>query len=254
MEKNNLTQAIGIIPVRYDSTRLPGKPLIDICGKSLLQRTWEGVSQSNTLQKIIVAIDDERIAELCLNIGAEYIMTPSSLPSGTDRVAYAYNAMEEDFDIILNIQGDEPFLTGDLIDKLVCSFAESESDVATLVKKIQTFEELEDPNIVKVVLDSDNNAMYFSRSPIPYIRDIEKKDWLTNLTFWKHIGVYAYRKNSLFKFIVLPVSNYEKAERLEQMRLLETGAKYLCVQTDADLIGVDTPEDLEKVRSILEIK
>ena len=244
-------QAIGFIPARYSSTRLPGKPLIEIHGKPLLQWVWEAACQSTTLRRIVVATDDERIAEFCFMIGAEFVMTPPELPSGTDRVRYAYKEINEESQIILNLQGDEPLITGKIIDKLITQFAKSGSDVGTLVRKIKSFDELVNPSIVKVVMNNNRSAIYFSRHEIPYIRDISKEEWLKHHDFWKHIGVYVYRHDILDKFGKLDKSELENLEKLEQLRLLQEGCTIHCVEIDKDLIGVDTPADVDIVKEKL---
>ncbi|MFC2130356.1 3-deoxy-manno-octulosonate cytidylyltransferase [Bacteroidota bacterium] len=251
--KTGNTRIIGIIPSRMGSTRLPGKPLLDICGKPLIQRVWEAAKRSVQLQRIIVATDDERIAGICKDIGAECVMTPSELPSGTDRIMRAYEILKENADIVVNIQGDEPLLYGEIIDELLGKFIESQADVGTLIKRITTLEEIEDPSVVKVEIKPNMTAKCFSREPIPYLKELPKEEWLNQATFWKHIGVYAYKIDALWKFVSLPVSESEKKERLEQLRLLETGAVYYCMETDAELMGVDTPEDLERVRDYFKI-
>jgi 3-deoxy-manno-octulosonate cytidylyltransferase (CMP-KDO synthetase) len=246
----NEISAIAIIPARHASTRLPGKPLLDIAGKPLLQRVWESVLSSVYLNRVIIATDDAKIAELCDMIGAEYVMTPPDLPSGSDRIMYAYNEIGEDAGIIVNVQGDEPFMTGEIIDNLIDEFIKSNADVGTLVCPIKHSNELTDPSVVKVVIAENSTAMYFSRSPIPFFRDLAPEEWLNKRKYYKHIGVYAYQTESLNRFTTLPPSELELTEKLEQLRLLEFGAKYLCVETDAELIGVDTYEDLERVRKI----
>jgi len=159
--------------------------------------------------------------------------------------------LKEDADIILNLQGDEPLIKADVIDLLINQFALSNADVGTLIKKINTNDELFDPSVVKVVIDNNNYALYFSRSPVPHVRDTMPESWLNNNNYWKHIGIYAYRKESLLNFANLSPSKLEQAEKLEQLRLLEHGAKYLCVETDINLIGVDTKEDIVEVEKIL---
>lgn len=243
---------IAIIPARWASSRFPGKPLADLCGKPLIQWIWEAACRSNLLDRIIIATDDERIAECAFDFGAEYAMTPSNLPSGTDRIIYALDELNETADIVLNIQGDEPLLNGKIIDSLLNAFTLSDTDVGTLVKRIYSKIELFDKSVVKVVLKSDNTALYFSRNVIPYIRDVDKDELLDKFQFWKHIGIYAYKTPSLRQFQSLSVSSLENAEKLEQLRLMECGAKFLCVETDAELIGVDTPADLENVKNIIQ--
>jgi len=237
---------IALIPARFGSTRLPGKLLMDINGKPLLQRVWESASKAMLIRRIVIATDDERIAELCMNIGAEFIMTPKDLNSGTDRIAFAYKELEEEADIIINIQGDEPMITGPLLDNLARSFALSHSDAGTIVKKIDNSTDLEDPSVVKVVMDKNSNALYFSRNAIPFVRDTDKTNWLIKHEFWKHIGIYIYRKNTLLNFVLLNPTELEMAEKLEQMRLLQNGLKIKCIQTEQQLIGIDTPEDYRK--------
>lgn len=243
---------LGIIPARYSSTRLPGKVLVDINGKPMLQRVWEAACRSKHLSRIIIATDDEKIENLCFNIGAEYVMTPKDLSSGTERAIYAYKLLNEDSEIILNIQGDEPLITGDLIDDLIESFIVRNADVGTLVKRIDNNEDIFNPSIVKVTLNNESNALYFSRSPIPYLRDYPETEWHKVHTFWKHIGIYIYKTNSFLNFNVLANSELDKLEQLEQLRYLQNGYNINCVETDKNLISIDTYEDLEKVRAFLQ--
>ena len=255
-EINNLDKinAIGFIPARFDSERLPGKPLIEIAGKALLQRVWEGASRSSLLRSIIIATDDPRIAELCDYMGAEYIMTPQNIFSGTDRIIYAYKMIGEEADIIVNIQGDEPLITGNIIDKLVIETSRNLCDVGTIVRRIDTEEELINPNVVKVALRDDLRALYFSRSIIPYVRDADLHEFAKNAVFHKHIGIYAYTHRSLMRFESLTPTVLEIAERLEQLRLMESGAEYFCLEIEDELIGVDTMQDVEKVAEIISKK
>jgi len=242
---------IGIIPSRMASTRLPEKPLADICGKTLIQRVWESAKMSSLIDRIVVATDNDKILRKCLEFGAECVMTPSDLPSGTDRIMFAYNLLEEDADIVVNIQGDEPLLFGDIIDNMLKEFITTEFDVGTLISQINSSDELLDLSTVKVELNDDMTARRFSRKPIPVLKDIPAEEWINQQKYFKHIGIYAYRIEALKKFVTLTVSDWEKEEKLEQLRLLETGAKYYCHETDAYLIGIDTPKDLEKVRKYL---
>ncbi len=242
---------IGIIPARYASTRLPGKPLIKICGKYLLQHVYETVSNSQLLDRIAIATDDERIAEAAESFGAEVIMTDSYLPTGTDRIYQAYQKMNTEDDIIVNIQGDEPLFNGHLADELIEKLKESDADVATMIKKIHSVDDLFDPSNVKAVVSSKGYALYFSRNTLPFIRDQKPVDWIKLHTFYKHVGVYAYKASALKRFVELPVSTLESLEQLEQLRLMEDGAKYYCIETDVELIGVDTPKDAERVEKIL---
>jgi len=243
--------SIAIIPARYESTRLPGKPLLDINGKSMIRTVWENISQSKILREVYIATDDERVLNHCQSFGANVIMTPKNLPSGTDRIAYVVRKLDLLDDIIINVQGDEPLVQAKLIDDLLINFATSLCEVGTIIQKINSFEELENPNCVKVTIKNDYTALYFSRQAIPYIRDYPKQQWLSKQTFWKHIGIYAYRSHALERFTKLPQTDLETSECLEQLRLLQNDDKYYCFPTKDELIGVDTPEDLEKVRAIL---
>jgi 3-deoxy-manno-octulosonate cytidylyltransferase (CMP-KDO synthetase) len=251
MRENTDSTAIGIIPVRYNSSRFPGKPLTDIGGQTMLERVWRAAERAHFLKRVIVATDDERIAAECERIGAEYLMTPGDLASGTDRVAYAYELLNDHSEIIVNIQGDEPLLESHVLDKLVREFAISKADVGTLVRQIDSHDDLDDHSVVKVVMRDNKTALYFSRSAIPCVRDVVKEEWITKHAFWKHIGIYAYRRDSLFRFVELTPPILEKVEHLEQLRLLEDGAEFLCVETDVELIAVDTPADAQKVKAVL---
>lgn len=240
---------IALIPARYGSTRLAGKLLLEVNGKPLLQRVWESACRASSIRRIVIAVDDERLANLCMDIGAEFIMTPPGLHSGTDRIAYAYKELGEDADVIINIQGDEPLITGDLLDSLALKFKTSRSDAGTVVRKINDSDELQDPSVVKVVMDNGNNALYFSRNAIPFVRDSKKEDWPLKAEFWKHIGIYIYKKDTLLNFVEMNPTKLEEAEKLEQMRLLQNGFKISCMQTDKELFGVDTQEDYRKADS-----
>ncbi len=246
----NLLKAIGIIPARYESTRLPGKLLLDLEGKPVLQWVWEGASESQLLSRLIIATDSEKIADLCRAIGAEFVYTPKDIASGSDRILYAYDMLNISADIIVNIQGDEPFVKGALIDKLIRELGSSSAAaVSTLIKKIDNEEEIFEPSVVKVVFDSVGFALYFSRSSIPFVRDEANENWGRTHCFYKHIGIYAFKSDVLRSFTSLPQSNLEKIEKLEQLRLLQNGYKILCVETDENLIGIDTIEDLNKARA-----
>ena len=249
--KSKTLRAVAIIPARYASTRFPGKPLVDLNGKTLIARVWEAAMNATTLDKVVVATDDERIARHCEQIGAEYILTPSELPTGTDRVEATYRALNVTSDVILNIQGDEPLLESSLIDQLVVGLENSSADVATPIKKIDSIEELFNPMIVKVALRNDMTALYFSRSTIPYFRGVDKELWLSHYQYWKHIGLYAYRPKALRRFVELEQSPLEIAESLEQLRLFADSAIFQCIETECELIAVDTPEDADRVRKFL---
>jgi len=235
---------IGIIPARYQSTRFPGKPLAILNGKPMIQRVYENAAKA--LDRVCVATDDDRIFEKVKEFGGNVVKTLATHQSGTDRCAEAANLLSEasSFDVVINIQGDEPFIRPEQINRLKHCFGEDDVEIATLVKKIEETEELLNPNRPKVVLDKQKNALYFSRQPIPYVRGHEEKNWLIQNTFWAHIGMYAFKTKVLQQLTKLPQGILEKAESLEQLRWLENGYKIKTAETDFQSIGIDTPEDL----------
>ncbi|MFH1778445.1 MAG: 3-deoxy-manno-octulosonate cytidylyltransferase [Candidatus Omnitrophota bacterium] len=236
--------AIGIIPARYHSTRFEGKVLKDLLGKSVIQHVWDNARRASTLEGLIVATDDERIKSEVLRFGGKAILTAKEHKSGTDRLREVVNPI--DVKVVVNIQADEPFLHPSMIDDIVRSLLEDKTvDMVTLKKKITDPEELTNPNVVKVVTDKNDYALYFSRSTIPYPR-VKK-----NAQFYKHIGLYAFTKDFLFTFTNLPPSPLEGIEGLEQLRVLENGYKVKVIETQFDTIGIDTPEDLERAKEIL---
>ena len=240
-------KAIGVIPARYGSTRFPGKPLAGILGKPMIQHVWERASQAKTLEKVIIATDDERILKKAREFGAEAVLTSPALSSGTERVAEA--AKDLDVDIVANIQGDEPLIEPQAIDEAIKSPVDNPKiPVATLAYKITKKEEIENSNVVKVVFDKDNFALYFSRSLIPYSKLQVPR---SRITAYKHLGLYIYRKNFLLEFAQMKPTPLEKIEGLEQLRVLENGYRIKVVETECDSIGVDTPEDLEKVKAMI---
>lgn len=242
--------ALGVIPARYASQRFPGKPLAMIGGKTMIRRVYERTLQAKTLARVIVATDDMRIRDEALSFGAEAIMTSPDAPSGTDRIVEAIGNYEHG--IVVNIQGDEPFVDPEGIDDCVSVLRECpEVDVATLAEKIENADQLLDPSVVKVVNDYENNALYFSRSIIPYPRGYESADGdllvdevVHKTVFLKHIGLYAYRREALMRFASLPQSPLEMIEKLEQLRFLQAGGKIRILETIHTSVGVDTPEDL----------
>lgn len=255
--------AIGVIPARWASTRFEGKVLADINGKPLIQHVWENAKKARLLDDLIIATDDERVLKAVEGFGGKACYTSPEQPSGSDRIAEVVNPI--DVKIVVNIQGDEPLVKGIMIDDLITALSENEeAEMVTLVKKITDPEEVFDPNVVKVVLDKKGYALYFSRSPIPYVRGEEHhpslfdpRTWFSDskpeisnlhLGFYKHIGIYAYTKDFLFTYTNLPFSKLEKSEQLEQLRALEHGFKIKTVETEFDTIGVDTPEDLLKLK------
>jgi len=237
---------LGIIPARYASTRFPGKPLIDIAGKSMIQRVYEQACSSASLSKVVIATDDERIITEVKRFDGEYALTRSDHQSGTDRCAEVAQGYPE-FDVIINIQGDEPYIDPVQIDLLSSCFIDPAVKLATLVKKISDKEELFNQNIPKVVLNSLQQAIYFSRHTIPFIRNADQENWLDVHQFYKHIGIYGYTRETLLQITLLKPSSLELAESLEQLRWIENGYQIQTRITDMESIAVDTPQDLEKI-------
>lgn len=244
---------IGIIPARYASTRFPGKPLADMKGKPMIQRVYEQVQK--VLDNVWVATDDERIEEAVLTFGGQVVMTSGQHTSGTDRCYEAFCKVGEGYDIIVNIQGDEPFIQPSQIEALKNCFEDETVQIATLVKPFKATDDFEKDlftaNTPKVVLNKKQEAMYFSRSIIPYIRGKQHTEWLKAHTFYKHIGLYAYRADVLQEITSLPPSMLEQAESLEQLRWLENGYKIKTGITEVETVGIDTPEDMEKALRFL---
>lgn len=238
--------AIGIIPARYASTRFPGKPLIEIHGKSMIRRVYEQAMQAD-LAEVLVATDDERIYEHVESFGGKAVMTAGHHQSGTDRCFEAYKLHDEPYEYIINIQGDEPFIKPEQINLVASCFAKSQTQLATLIKKINAAEELFNVNAPKVVINQAKEALYFSRQPIPYCRNVPNDIWHQQHTYYKHIGIYGYRADILEQITQLPPSALELAESLEQLRWLENGFHITTALTEFETIGIDTPEDLLKV-------
>lgn len=236
---------LGVIPARYASTRFPGKPLIDIQGKSMIQRVYEQALKSSKLDEVIVATDDERILMHVRSFEGRAILTSDTHQSGTDRCAEVAEKLPG-FDVVINIQGDEPFIDPNQIDLLCKCFDSVETQLATLIKKITSAEELHNTNSPKVIINKYSEAIYFSRTAIPYLRNAEASDWLTAQTFYKHIGIYGYRTDILIEIKNLPVSTLEKAESLEQLRWIENGYKIKVAETTIETLAIDTPDDLRK--------
>ncbi len=240
---------LGIIPARFASTRLLGKPLADIGGKPMIQHTYESSLKSKLINKVIIAVDDEKIFQVCKNFGANVVLTPKNIATGSDRIAYAAKDFP-DADIIVNIQGDEPFIKGAMIDQAIEPLLfDKNVNVSTLAKKVEDIEEFKSPSIPKVVFDYNNFAMYFSRYPIPFVRDAKTNlERLHKGEIYKHIGLYVYRRDALYRFTELKPTDLEQTEKLEQLRMLENGFKIKIVVTEFDNLAVDTPEDLERAR------
>jgi 3-deoxy-manno-octulosonate cytidylyltransferase (CMP-KDO synthetase) len=240
---------LGIIPARYASTRFPGKPLIDIAGKSMIQRVYEQACSSSSLDKVVIATDDERIINEVKRFGGEFALTRNDHQSGTDRCAEVAEKFPG-FAVIINIQGDEPYIDPVQIDLLSSCFKDPEVKLATLVKNIRDEEELFNQNIPKVVLNHRQQAIYFSRHTIPFLRNITQENWLKSHQFYKHIGIYGYTVETLLQITRLKPSSLELAESLEQLRWIENGYEIQTRITDMESIAVDTPEDLEKIMKL----
>jgi len=246
---------IGIIPARYASTRFPAKPLAMLGGKPVIQRVYEQVK--SVMDDVFVATDDERILSVVESFGGKAIMTREDHKSGIDRCYEAYRKCGIEADVVINIQGDEPFIQPSQIQTLQRCFDEVSTQIATLVKPFipaDGLEALQNPNSPKVVVSDDWRALYFSRSVIPYLRGIDQKKWLLRHTFYKHIGLYAYRTDTLGEITRLPQSTLEKAESLEQLRWLDNGYIIRVGTTDVETIGIDTPDDLKKAEEFLKMK
>jgi 3-deoxy-manno-octulosonate cytidylyltransferase (CMP-KDO synthetase) len=242
---------IGIIPARFQSTRFPGKPLVLLGGKPIIQWVYENAKK--TLAEVYIATDDERIYRAVEAFGGRAVYTSSNHRSGTDRCAEAARKVAETirFDVVINIQGDEPFIRPDQIEGLKECFNSPETEIATLIKPITNSAEIININRPKVVINKNQEAMYFSRSPIPFVRDCEMEEWINCITFYSHIGLYAYRFDILLELTKLPVGLLEQAESLEQLRWLENGYRIKTAQTLFENIGIDTPDDLEKAEILL---
>lgn len=242
---------VGIIPARYASTRFPGKPLIDIKGKSMLQRVYEQAAKSMSLNRVVVATDDQQIFDHVKNFGGDVVMTAANHPSGTDRCRDALQQLNENYNYVINIQGDEPFIVPEQIDELAAVLQDGTVELATQMIEAESYEILFDKGEVKITLNTNNEALYFSRMVIPFIKGVEEKEWHRHHRYYRHVGMYAYRKDILKKITTLPVSSLEKAESLEQLRWLENGFKIKCVETKYESHCIDTPEDVEKVLKLM---
>lgn len=239
-------EAIGIIPARYHSTRFEGKLLSDLCGKPVIQYTWENARKSRSIGELIIATDDTRIYNLAKGFGAKVIYTSKAHKSGTDRITEVVANI--DTKVVVNIQADEPFINPVMIDDVVTPILKDRAIYMTsLCHKIKSKKELLDPNVVKVVMDRQGFALYFSRSPIPYLGDSK----FHTSTYHRHIGLYAYTKDFLFTFKGLHQSRLEKMERLEQLRVIENSYRIKLIQTEFETIGIDTPEDLQKASEFI---
>lgn len=240
---------IGIIPARYASTRFPGKPLALLGGKPVIQHVYEKVA--TMLEAAYVATDDERIYDVVKAFGGQVVMTRTDHKSGTDRIEEAIEKIGGEWDVVVNVQGDEPFVAKSQLDTICHCFDDPTTQIATLGKPFENMEAVQNPNSPKIVVDNMGFAMYFSRSVIPYVRGKEKSSWLTHYPFLKHLGIYAYRKDVLRQVTQLPQSSLEIAESLEQLRWLQNGFKIKVGTTDVETVGIDTPQDLERAEEFL---
>ncbi|MFH1248256.1 MAG: 3-deoxy-manno-octulosonate cytidylyltransferase [Candidatus Omnitrophota bacterium] len=243
-------EVVGVIPARYSSTRFAGKVLVHLLGKPMIQHVWERSKKAKLLDELIIACDDEKVASVAREFGAKVVMTAKAHVSGTDRIAEVINPL--DVKVVINIQGDEPLIHPTMIDNVAGALLEDKAlNMATLMRRIENINDINDPHVVKVVVDKDGFAMYFSRAPIPM--RAENSD-IASPVYYKHIGLYGYTKDFIFVYKNLAVSNLERIEKLEQLRVLEEGYKIKVIETRYDTIGVDTPEDLAKVEEYLRDK
>lgn len=248
-------QSIGIIPARYNSTRFPGKPLHLIQGVSMIERVYNRAKQANLVSHLVVATDDDRIFQHVQQFGGEVIMSSTNHQSGTDRcrevLDIAENKFKKSFDVVVNIQGDEPLIDADNINVLIETFSNPNIEIATLKRQIFDKNELFSPNVVKVITDIHHKAIYFSRNPLPFVANTTENEWLNQLDFFKHIGIYAYRADILRKISNLATSNLENCEKLEQLRWIENGFSIYAFVTNSDVFSVDVPEDIKKIESLI---
>lgn len=246
-----MARVVAVIPARYASQRLPGKPLIDLLGKTMIQRVYEQASKSSLLSQVVVATDDDRIASAVRAFGGEVIMTSSAIRSGSDRVAAIASVLPAE--IFVNVQGDEPLIAPQMIDEVIRVVLDDPgADVGTLARQIDSPADLFNPAVVKVVLSADRTALYFSRSVIPFFRDeADQSQWLSRHVFYKHVGIYVFRRSFLVKYPFLSESVLERAEKLEQLRILEHGFRIKVGITSFESISVDTQEDVGRVMEVL---
>ena len=246
-------KVVGIIPARYASTRFPGKPLAIIKGKTMIRRVCEQAWKSK-LDAVVVATDDVRIADEVMSFGGQYVLTDPNHCSGTDRCCEALDLLENQYDAVVNIQGDEPFIDPEQINLLVDLVSREDTQLASLAKRIEDEEDLFSPNAVKVVMDKDGKALYFSRNPIPFMRNLERVEWLKKGVFYQHIGIYAYKAETLRQVAQMQPSSLEMSESLEQLRWLEYGLSIHMAVTATENVSIDTPEDLAKAEHFADNK
>ena len=244
---------LGVIPARYPSSRFPGKPLVQILGKSMIQRVYEQAKKSDKLADVVVATDDQRIADHVHSFGGQAVMTLAEHPSGTDRCFEVLQKAGKAYEYIINIQGDEPFIDPSQID-LLAAVCDGKTELATLMIPVDSEEVLFDPGEVKITANRQHEALYFSREVIPHVKGFDKKDWHKQFPYYRHVGMYAYRADILKQITSLSPSSLEKAESLEQLRWLENGFKIKLAVTHFDSHCIDTPEDVEKVLRLMKLR
>jgi 3-deoxy-manno-octulosonate cytidylyltransferase (CMP-KDO synthetase) len=241
-------QVVVVIPSRYAATRLPGKPLVNLAGKPMVQRVYEQAKLAQTVHRVLVATDDQRIVDAVRAFGGEARMTRSDHRSGTERIAEV--AAHEPGDVFVNVQGDEPLINPLAIDTAVAALLEDPpAPIATVATPIRHVPDIMDPNVVKTVLDFDSNALYFSRAPIPWVRDTQQK---VHVKYWKHLGLYVFQRDALLEYPTLPRGELEKIEQLEQLRWLENGWRIRVAEVEHDAVSVDVPEDVTRVEKLLQ--
>ena len=241
-------QVVVVIPSRYAATRLPGKPLVNLAGKPMVQRVYEQAKLAQTVHRVLVATDDQRIVDAVLAFGGEVRMTRSDHRTGTERIAEV--AAHEPGDVFVNVQGDEPLIDPVAIDTAVAALLEDPpAQIATVATPIRHVPDIMDPNVVKTVLDFDSNALYFSRAPVPWVRDTQQK---VHVKYWKHLGLYVFQRDALLEYPTLPQGELEKIEQLEQLRWLENGWKIRVAEVEHDAVSVDVPEDVTRVEKLLQ--
>lgn len=244
----NDPQVVVVIPSRYAATRLPGKPLVNLAGKPMVQRVYEQAKLAQTVHRVLVATDDQRIVDAVLAFGGEARMTRSDHRTGTERIAEV--AAHEAGDVFVNVQGDEPLIDPVAVDTAVAALLEDPpAQIATVATPIRHVPDIMDPNVVKTVLDFDSNALYFSRAPIPWVRDTPQK---VHVKYWKHLGLYVFQRDALLEYPTLPQGELEKIEQLEQLRWLENGWKIRVAEVEHDAVSVDVPEDVTRVEKLLQ--
>ena len=244
-------KVVGIIPARYNSTRFPGKPLAIIKGKTMIQRVYEQALKSR-LDAVVVATDDVRIADEVMGFGGHYVLTDPKHRSGTERCREALELLDEPYEVVINIQGDEPFIDPSQIDLLIGLMGRADTALASLAKRIEDEDEHFSPNTVKVVMDAEGKALYFSRNPIPFMRNLDRSDWMKEGVFYKHVGIYGYKAEALRRITELPESPLERAESLEQLRWMENGWAIRMGITGTENLSIDHPSDLAKAERFAE--